>query len=399
MRRSLLLVPVALFTLLGAPAPKTTSAPGLDGQRLALIAPRLEELVQRGEISGAVALVARHGTVASTAAVGFADKEANRPMRPDTIFQIMSMTKPFVGAGIMMLADDGKLGLLDPAEKYIPEFRDAKLSSGEKARPITIRDLMTHTSGMSYLPPAPIKELNQKMDLPLADAVREFGKMPLEYAPGSKWQYSNLGIATLGRIIEVVSKQPFEQFMAERLFRPLGMKDTFFFAPPDKVDRIAMVYKYDQGKLARAGASILGGDPALHRPNAKYPAPEWGLYSTAPDLLRFYQMLLNEGMLGGRRYLSRSAVHVMTTVQTGPIKAGFMNGGSGYGLTVEVVNDPMGELLFLPPGTFGHGGAFGTQGWIDPKDDLIRILLIQREGGDNDVRNAFFAITQSAVVD
>src|SRR5579883_3490110 len=191
-------------------------APG----RLSLIGPRMKEFVDRHEVAGVVTLVARHGAVVSTETAGYADIEAQRPMKPDTIFQIMSMTKPFVGTGIMMLAEDGKLGLLDPVEKYVPEFRGAKVAGSAKAsRPITITDLMTHTSGMSYLPPAPIKDLNQKMDRTLAEAVSEFGKMPLEYEPGTKWQYSNLGIATLGRVIEVVSGQPFEQFMATRLFQ------------------------------------------------------------------------------------------------------------------------------------------------------------------------------------
>src|SRR2546426_549930 len=194
-------------------------------------------------------------------------------MRTDSIFQIMSMTKPITAAGIMILIDEGKLSLNDPVDKHLPEFRSQWMiesqSSDHKSRtlkrpsrPITIRDLLTHTSGMAAAPPEGAKELYQRMDMPLKEAVALFSQQPLDFEPGSKWQYSNAGIATLGRIIEVASDQPFEKFLDERIFRPLGMKDSFFFPSPEKIERISMVYKIEKGKLMRSGDDILGGDPA-----------------------------------------------------------------------------------------------------------------------------------------
>ena len=219
-------------------------------------------------------------------------------MRTDSIFQIMSMTKPLTGTGIMMLMEEGRLSLIDPVEKYLPEFKGQTMQGRKPARLITIRDLMTHTSGMSG-PHGDMADLYQKMDRTLAEAVASFARHPLEFDPGTKWMYSNTGLATLGRIIEVVSGQPYEQFIADRLLKPLGMKDSFFFAPAAKQDRIAAVYVTKDSKLQKTDDSFSAAMPRSSARTRKYPAPEFGLYSTAADLAAFYQMMLNGGLIRG----------------------------------------------------------------------------------------------------
>jgi CubicO group peptidase (beta-lactamase class C family) len=256
---------------------------GMDAERLAKIPARMQAFVEKGAIAGAVMLIERHGVLASLDAIGYQDLESKKPMRTDSIFQIMSMTKPVTATGIMILMEEGKLALSDPVEKHLPEFRGQWVIESRSAdhasrklkrpsRPITIRDLLTHTSGMAAAPPEGAKEIYQRMDLPLKDAVALFSQQPLDFEPGAKWQYSNAGIATLGRIIEVAADQPYEKFIEERIFRPLGMQDSFFFPSPERIGRIAMVYKIEDGKLKRAGGDILGGDPAQYRRAAKYPA-------------------------------------------------------------------------------------------------------------------------------
>jgi CubicO group peptidase (beta-lactamase class C family) len=308
--------------------------------------------------------------------------------------------------GIMMLAEEGKLAIGDPVEKYLPEFRGQmmiesragdQLKLRKPARPITIRDLMTHTSGMPQVPPVPA-DLYTKMDRTLAEAVSLFSQEHLDFEPGTRWQYSNPGIATLGRIIEVVAGQPYEQFIAGRILLPLGMKDTFFFPPPDKISRIALVYTTENGKLVRSGGSILGGDSTQFRKGANYPAPEFAMYSTAADLAAFYQMMLNGGSYNGKHLLSRESTRVMTDVHTGDIPNSAWSPGAAYGLAWEVVKEPLGALTLESIGSYGHGGAFGTQGWIDPDKDLVGVFLVQHSGsGGTAARNAFTQMAAAAV--
>jgi len=337
-----------------------------------------------------------------------ADAEAANPMRKDSIFQIMSMTKPVTAIGIMMLAEEGKLSVRDPVEQYLPEFKNlrvatntgpdaAQLSIPEHA--ITIRDLLTHTAGFTDGAPAAIKDYRQLMNVPLDEVVRQLAKEPLLFQPGKAWSYSSAGIEVLGRIIEVCSGQKYEDFIAARILRPLGMKDSFFFPPSDKVDRIAMVYVGKEGGLERAPGSILGGDPANHRKGAVFPAPGWGLYSTAEDLLHLYRMMLNGGVYEGHRYLSPFSVHLMSESHTTEIHPKGWMRGSDYGLAWEVVTDPMGELAGHTIGSYGHGGAFGTQGWIDPGNQLISILLIQRaDGGTETMTRVFLNMAEASVL-
>jgi CubicO group peptidase (beta-lactamase class C family) len=338
-----------------------------------------------------VTLVARHGVIASLDAVGYQDLEKKRPMRTDSIFQIMSMTKPVTAVGIMMLMEEGRLALSDPVEKHLPEFRGLwviESRDGNRARTlrrparlITVRDLLTHTSGMFPMPPAGVRDLLSTLDKSLAEAVAIYSQQPLEFEPGTKWMYSNPGIATLGRIIEVVAGQPYERFMEERIFKPLGMKDSFYYPPADKLDRIAMVYKLERGKLLPGGPETLAGDPWQYRKGAKYPCPECGLYST------------------GRRLLARPSVEVMTALHTGDLEAGH-SPGMGYGLAWAVVREPLGTLQLQSVGTYGHGGAFGTQGWVDPKRDLVEVFMMGiSSGGGVDERNAFMTMTAAAIME
>jgi len=397
----------ALVSGQGAPAAPVPT-PIIDQDIAAQIPARMKHFVDDGTVAGAVTLVAQEDNVIEFDAEGMADIEANQPMRRDTIFQIMSMTKPVTAIGIMMLAEEGKLALRDPVESYLPEFKglrvrtnngpDAERLSAPEHK-LTIRDLLTHTGGFTDDAPEAIKDYQHRMNAPLDEVVRQLAKEPLLFQPGTEWSYSSAGIEVLGRIIEVVSGKKYEDFIAERILKPLGMKDSFFFPPPDKAARIAMVYVRTDGKLERAPATILGGDPARKRQGAVFPAPGWGLYSTAEDLLHLYTMMLHEGEYEGHRYLSPFSVHLMTEPHTSDIRpVGWMR-GSDYGLAWEVVTDPLGELAGHNTGSFGHGGAFGTQGWIDPKTGLISILLIQRaDGGGDTMSEEFMTMAEASAV-
>jgi len=385
------------------PAPDPARA-GMDAAQLARIGPVLREFVERGQMSGAVTLVMRRGALAHLEAAGWQDVEAKKPMQKDAIFQIMSMTKPFTGAAIMMLAEEGKLRLHDPVEDHLPEFRGQMVVVSEEngvrtlrkpSRPITIRDLMTHTSGLGPAAPG-IGDIMVRMDRTLAEACLIYSQQPLLFEPGTRWMHSNTGIAVLGRIIEVRSGMSFEKFLETRIFQPLGMTDTHVFLPAEKRARLAPVYTVKDGRLVKAGPDILGGDPLKFREGAKYSGPEHSLYSTAWDLAQFYQMMLNGGQWNGKRLLSSASVAMMTQVHTGNLTAGH-NPGTGFGLTWEVTKDPAGTLTGQSIGTFGHGGAFGTYGWVDPQKQLVGVYLMQLAGRPQPMRDAFVTMANAAV--
>lgn len=382
-----------------------TAAAQPNGAILTQIPGRIQHSIDEKTIAGAVTLVADGRNVLEFEAQGMADIAAGRKMQKDTIFQIMSMTKPVTAIAIMMLAEEGKLALRDPVEQYLPEFKgvrvaanvgpdSARLATPEHA--FTIRDLMTHTAGIQDPAPAAIHDYPQLMNIPLEEVVRHLAKQPLLFQPATQWSYSSPGIEILGRIVEVCSGRKYEDFIAERILKPLGMKDSFFFPPSEKVDRIAMVYVGKNGSLVPAGAGILGGDPALHRKGAVFSAPGWGLYSTAEDLLHLYRMMLGNGVYEGKRYLSPYSVYLMTEPHTTGIHpVGWMR-GADYGLAWEVVTEPLGELAGHRKGSYGHGGAFGTQGWIDPAGGVISILLIQRaDGATESLRNIFLSMAEA----
>jgi CubicO group peptidase (beta-lactamase class C family) len=354
-----------LFAQSRSPAAGTTVAPVAQS---ADVAARMQGFVDRKEVSGAVTLVAHKGRVLRLDTVGEADLKTHRPMAKNTMFAIASMTKPITATAIMILQDEGKLSVGDPVSKYLPEFKSATLAGRPPRREITLRDLMTHTSGVIG---------KQETEGTLRQTAEMLARRPLGFEPGTKWEYSP-GLSICGRVIEVVSGQPYDAFLRDRIFRPLNMIDTTFHPTAEQRARAARLYAID-----KQSQSLVPGKHWLFDVNDQTtPNPSGGLYSTASDLGRFYQMVLNRGELEGRRLLSAEAVRQMTTVQSGDLKTGFTP-GCGWGLGWCIVREPQGATKDLSPGSFGHGGAFGTQGWIDPQRQMIVVLLIQRIGLPN----------------
>ncbi len=345
---------------------------------LPAISAAMQKFVDSGEISGAVTLVGRGGKVIHHAAVGLADVESNRPMKRGSLFSIASMTKPVVATAIMILQDEGKLNIEDNVSKYIPEFASVKFKNGDAPnREIAVRDLLTHTSGLAG---------NQVFDGTLADAATELAQRPLAFQPGTKWQYSP-GLNVAGRIVELVSEKPLEDFLAEKIFQPLAMKNTTFFPAKKQVRRIATLYEHDDNHALVSVQNFIVDFKQVKAPN-----PSGGLASNARDMFRFYRMVLNKGKWRGERIVSAEAVRQMTSPQSGDLKTGFTPGNC-WGLGWCIVREPQGVTGMLSPSTFGHGGAFGTQGWIDPTTKSIYVLMIQRSGLPNsdasDVRKQF----------
>jgi CubicO group peptidase (beta-lactamase class C family) len=287
------------------------------------------------------------------------------------------------------LVDAGRISLIDPVEKYIPEFKGQLLKDGSKpTRAIQVHDLMSHTSGLMGGFPEPFKDTGKNRDHTLAEVVSAIGTTPLESQPGTLWRYSGAGISTLGRIIEVVSGKSYADYIAEAIFRPLGMKDSFFFPAEDKYSRIASVYTDDHGVLKKS-------EMDLYRKGAVFPAPDGGLYTTASDYGRFYLMLMNKG----KPVLSSSAVEQMTMNHTGELKAGFAP-GQGYGFGLCIVRSVEGMFRYNSIGTFSHGGAWRTYAFGDPKKDVMGIIMYQRTNGGGDIAdetNAFIEMVNAAL--
>jgi len=343
----------------------------------------LRPFVESNEIAGAVAWVADAERVLDVTTVGWADQESKRPMTPDTLFWIASMTKPMTAALIMMLQDERKLTVDDPVERYLPEFQNLPPSKDGTCTPPWLRHLLTHTSGLETVPCS-------RWDAPLAEAVAAYATRPLRFPPGSKWEYSNGGINTLGRIVEVVEGRPFAEVLQRRLLDPLEMRNTTFWPRGEQLGRLATSYaRTTDGRLVATNIYFFSGP--LDDPR-RTPWPAGGLFSTAEDYARFLQMLLNGGVWRGRRLLSVESVAAMTQTQTGELATGFVPGMS-FGFGVGVVREPTGVTAALSPGSFGHGGAYGTQGWVDPVRRRIYVLMIQRQGLRNadgsEIRRAF----------
>ncbi len=355
------------------------------------IAARMKEMIQAKEIPGSVTLVATRTGVTHLQAIGNADPAGTKPLRKDSIFWIASMTKPITGTAILMLQEEGKLSVDDPVGKYVPELASLKTLSGKPAN-LTLKHLMTHTSG---LPEATADE--SKAAKKLADLIPAYTNKPMQFEPGSKWQYCQSGINTLGRIIEVVSGQPYEVFLEKKLFDPLGMKDTTFYLRQEQVERlVSPVKRAEDGTLTETAIGLLQGKSPTS--TDRYPAANGGLFSTAPDYARFARMILNGGSLDGKRYLKPESVRQMTTVQSGDLKTGFTP-GNGWGLTWCVIREPQGVSAMLSPGTHGHGGAYGTQAWIDPVKGVALILMVQRSNFGNSDASAVRQAFQSAALE
>jgi CubicO group peptidase (beta-lactamase class C family) len=361
-RLVLLFLPVLLLAPLAALA-EDTAAPGSKS-----IVAALQPFVDNGSLAGAVTLVADKNKILSLDAVGFADVEARKPMKTDALFWIASQSKPITAAALMILVDEGKVKLDDPAEKYLPELKELRVmgkkgdnpaSFAKPKHPPTVRQLLSHTSGMPF---SSAKETPTLDGLSLEDAVKSYAATPLLHEPGTGYRYSNAGINTAGRIIEVVSGMPYESFLDKRLFGPLGMKDTTFWPDESQVARLAKSYIPD-GKKTGLEATLIGQLRYPLSDRKRHPMPAGGLFSTARDVGRFCQMVLNKGEFEGKRYLSEAAVKEMTSKQTGDTLE------ESYGLGWSVGGNG-----------FSHGGAFATNMSVDTRRGLIAVWMVQHAG-------------------
>jgi CubicO group peptidase (beta-lactamase class C family) len=342
---------------------------------IAAIGDRIRQYVATKEIAGAVTLVATPDRILHLGATGNAALNPDEAMRSDAIFWIASMSKPVLATLILMLQDGGLLSVDDPVEKYLPEFKGLKTADGNAAQ-VTIRHLLTHTSGLGEITADQAR--NAKT---LASVIPLYVAKPVAFTPGSKWVYCQSGINTAGRVAEVVTGEPLEKLLQRRLFGPLGMTDTTFYLTEKQLPRLAKSYRRtDQGDLAATDIRFLNGKSPTS--TDRFPAPNGGLFSTASDYARFCQMVLRGGELDGKRYLKPETVRLMTTVQTAGLKTGFTD-GNGWGLGWCVVREPQGVTAVLSPGTFGHGGAYGTQAWVDPATKRIYVLMVQRANFPN----------------
>ena len=370
-----------------------SAAPAFDRSKLSAVPERMRQFVQDKQIAGAVTLIATRGHFIQLEAVGQADMRSGEPMKTDSIFWIASMTKPITAVAVLMLQDEGKLSIEDPAEKYIPELTQLKGPDGMPAK-ATLRQMLTHTSGM--VPEAPNRVLHNAASL--ADLIPAYAMAPMQFEPGTKWEYCQSGINSLGRIVEAVSGQSLPDFFQERILGPLGMNDTTFYPTEQQARRIAKSYRRVGEELEEAPVFLLQGHAATDR--NRYPAANGGLYSTASDYGRFCQMLLSDGTLNGQRILAPESAKMMRTIQTGELKTGFTP-GNGWGLGVCLVRQPQGVTAMLSPGTFGHGGAYGTQAWIDPVKGVIYVLMVQRadfpNSDDSVVRMGFQEAAAAAI--
>jgi CubicO group peptidase (beta-lactamase class C family) len=397
------LVVIALAIVLSAGSLPTSKPEdvGLSSERLQRIGQLVQRYIDDGQITGAVTMVARQGRVAHFEAQGLMDLETKAPMRKDAIFRIASMSKPITGVAILMLMEEGRVRLSDPVSRFIPEFKNSKVAiaitsrgaaataaSGQAPREaeiytvpaeraITIRDLLTHTSGLASGGAGTREGMRlapRRTNDNLANYVPALGKVPLDFQPGSEWRYSALaGIETLGRIVEIASGLTFDRFLAERLFAPLEMKDTAFYPSEDRTTRVVTLYERRDGKFERAETPSWLATRTLFSGGG-------GLWSTAEDYMRFAQMLASGGVLNGKRILSPRTVDLMASNHVGDLYSGISQRvqGMGFGLTVEVTRDHVAAGRRVSSGSFGWGGAFGTHFWVDPNEQLVGLLMVQQ---------------------
>jgi len=381
---AIILTPLLLLTLPASAQPPQAKLPG--------IAEKLQPFIDNNEITGAVTEVVTKDKIIHREAIGLMDRETNKPMTEDALFWIASMTKPITGTAILILQEEGKLSIDDPVARHLPEFANLKTPSGKPAN-LTLKHLLTHSSGLGEA--TRDEQLKAKN---LAELVPHFLDKKMQFEPGAKWSYCQSGINTLGRIIEVASGKSYDAFVRERILEPLGMKDTTFYPTPEQQKRLARTYRRDAktGQLTPATLAFFGGKKLEE--TDRVPLANGGLFSTTDDYGRFCQMLLNDGTLNGMTILKPASVKQLSTVISGDLKTGFTP-GNGWGCAVCVVRQPQGITAMLSPGTFGHGGAYGTQAWIDPVKGVAYILMVQRQNFPNsdasEVRKAF----QQAAVD
>jgi CubicO group peptidase (beta-lactamase class C family) len=392
-------------------------AVGLSSERLARLSRQLDDYVAKEQLAGGVALIARRGQVAYVKAFGQRDREARDPMREDSIFRIASQTKGIVSVAAMILQEQGQLLISDPVGKYIPEFRETTVAVPKDGggyevvkakRPVTIRDLLTHTSGVGYGGGiAKDKWEEAKItgyyfadrDEPIAATVARMGKLPFDAHPGEAYIYGyNTDI--LGVVVEKASGMPLDQFLQEALFTPLGMTDTHFYLPRDKAQRLSVVY-FPTGptglkRSPEAGSS--GQGAYLEGPRQSFSGGA-GLLSTARDYGRFLQMLLNGGELDGQRILSRKTVELMTVNHLAGVKFPFTT-GVGFGLGFSVLEDVGARGTPGSRGEFGWGGAYHSTYWVDPREQLVVVYFTQLIPADGiDDHGKLRALIYQAIVD
>lgn len=358
----------------------------------------LRTAVDAGDLSGAVTVVVTGDQVLHCEAIGLADLARKEPMRPDSMFWIASMTKPVTAVALLMLQDEGKLVVTDPVAKYLPEFARLKTPAGQPAN-LPLLQLMTHTSGLGEGDREAVGKART-----LAELIPVFVAAPMQFEPGTQWRYCQSGINTAGRVVEVVGGQPFDVFLEQHLFAPLGMSNTTFYPARKPSAHRATAYVKNRTTGALEPASAPGNYGVEGRP----PLGNGGLFSTGPDYARFCQMLLAGGTRDGKRYLSPAAMRWLTTVQTGDLPTGFFQSQDagalgthyGWGLGTCILRKPHpGVAAMLAPGTFGHGGAWGTQAWCDPVRGVAFILMLQRADIGNSDGSPFRQAFQQAAVD
>jgi CubicO group peptidase (beta-lactamase class C family) len=383
------LILLAAFPLTAASLPSTKPEEvGLSSERLRQIHAMVQRHIDAGDITGAVMFVARKGQIAYLEAQGVMDADTKKPMTRDSLFRMASMTKPVIGTAIMMMLEEGKLQLGDPVSKYIPEFKDMKVAVLEEAahgagtppkfysvpaeRAITIKDLLTHTSGLSSGPmgQSEVAKIRRKPTETLADYIPRLGSTPLEFQPGSHWMYSpSDGFDVLARIVEITSGIPLDRFLKQRIFDPLDMPDTSHYPTDAQMPRLVTVYQKTADGLKK-------NENSLSMSSKVYFAGGGGLVCTIDDYSHFAQMLANGGELNGRRLLSPRTVKLMSSVHI-PYTLPGRTLGEGYGLSVRVMQDAIAGNHRISDGSFGWSGAYGTHFWVDPKEDVVAIMMIQ----------------------
>ncbi len=413
---SFLLAALALSVVMASSPTVKPEDVGLSAERLQRISQMIGRRIAAGDLAGAVTIVARKGKVAHLSAQGVMDLESKQPMTPATMFRIASMTKPIVGVAIMMMVEEGKLHLNDPVSRYIPEFRGMKVGvaqpstaqpgagqAGRGAEPqfytvpaqreITIKDLLTHVSGLGSGPMgnSDMAKVARKEGEKLSDYIPRLGGTALEFQPGSRWTYSpGAGFETLGRIVEITSGMPLDQFFRKRIFDPLGMKDIAFWPTDAQWPRVATVYARSPNGLTKSPTpnDTLGRNV--------YFRGSGGLFSTAEDYIPLGMMLANGGEWNGKRLLSRKTVEMMSAAHVPDTLPGRPS-GEGYGLSVRVVTNHAARGTMLSDGTYGWSGAQGTHFFVDPKEQLVGVLMVQTS--IQEVQREFEDLVAQSIVD
>lgn len=434
LRRSLLACLSCLVLLLVGQADQATQLPRGDAKAAGFAPEKLERIpavlkaaVDQKQIAGASALIARHGKIVHFSTVGMQDVEGNVPLTEATIFRIASMSKPITSVAVMILVDDGKLSVTDPLSKFVPEFKDMKVLVPAKdgksyeivkaARQITIHDLLTHTSGISYgllnkpflakmYADAGVSDGLVETPGTIGDNVRKLAKLPLACQPGAAWEYG-LNTDVLGHVVEVVSGKSLEQFCRERIFQPLKMNDTCFIVPKENRSRLSALYATGPDKtIARVGDKPVTQNTVVYsstyptRADSKYYSGGAGLVSTVGDYFRFCQMMLNRGELDRVRVLKAETVDRMTQNQLGELRIlfpGFDLMGYGFGVLSEKGKETSKEATGV--GSYSWGGAFGTFFWVDPKNELIGVFMTQAFPPDFTMASEFKRLTYEALTE